>query len=207
MRDKIVIDEIKTTKKGLYALFCKGEFLFSADDMTLYRYGIKVGSSFDEEELWEIQREALGRKALEKSYALLRSRRHSERQLRQKLERSFPPPAVDYACEKLLEEGLLDDWRFSLARASYLYEKKGASLGFVLADLRSRGVDSRTARSRAEETRPRDPRQRLALLIEKKYKGELQTPEKIVQSLLRKGFSRSEIRAAFEILRENSTEK
>ena len=52
------VSDIKNTKKGRYALFCDGEFLFSVDEETLLKHGLEKGSVLTKPELDALEKEA-----------------------------------------------------------------------------------------------------------------------------------------------------
>ena len=138
MLNNIKITDITKTKKGFNALFSDEQFLFSVDDVVLYRNNIQIGSCFTRQELACISRQSQDAKAVDKAYVLLSSRMHSKKELYDKLLRKFEPESARYAVNKMEELSLVDDGKtaeqvvsrciskgYGIARAKQaLYEKR-----------------------------------------------------------------------------------
>lgn len=193
-----VIDRITTTKKGRYALFCAGEFLFSVDEDTYVRYGIRKGRALSGEELAEMRAASDNRRAVDKALDLLSAREHATFELQKKLERTFDAETARHAVGRVRELGLLDDERFARNYAEELLQRKGLSLRAARDKLLEKGVP-REAADEALSAYENDESAAVRELIEKKYARRLAAEngrQAVFAALQRKGFSARDIRAA-----------
>ncbi|MEG0750598.1 MAG: regulatory protein RecX [Oscillospiraceae bacterium] len=199
------ITEIKETKKGRYALFCDGEFLFSIDDETLSRHRIRVGCELGNESLMQLRAASDYQSAKNKAFDLLALRDHSVHELQMKLERKFDPHTAQLAVEKVGELGLLDDGRFASRYAAELVERRGSSVRAAAAKLREKGIDKQIIEEVLDPYKESEM-ERIKALIDKKYSGKLvgkQGREAVFASLARRGFSPSVIRAELSNIEED----
>ncbi len=198
MLNNVTITHITKTKKGFNALFAGDEFLFSVDDVVLYRNNIDTGSCFSQQELSCIRKQSADAKAVDKCYTLLASRMHSKKELYNKLCRTFDSDSARRAVEKMGELELVDDCRFAQLKAEYLLNVKKQSFSAVKAKLSSLGVDKDIIESVLLNFREDNQIQDILHLLQTKYSSKLSQPEKVMASLLRKGFKYNEIKKAME---------
>ncbi len=193
-----VIDRITVTKKGRYALFCDGEFLFSVDEDTFVRFSLRKGRVLEDGELAALRAESDNRRAEDKALDLLSTREHAESELRRKLARRFDEETARRAVERVRALGLTDDAGFARRYAEELIERKGCSLRAAREKLREKGVP-RDDIDEALALYGEDERDAVRALIDKKYRARLEKPDgyrAVFASLLRKGFRSGDIRAA-----------
>ncbi len=193
----VTITGIKTTKKGRYALFCDGEFLFSVDEETLVKHGLKEGTVLTRPELECLSRESDLHAAREKAYAYLSLRDYGERELYEKLCRTYDPHTCAAVTARLKELGLLDDGKFAAKLAEEM-KRKGKSLAEIRNRLREKGVDRETAESVLEE-REEDETGTIRGIIESGYLRKLAGEDgyrKVYAALARRGFRSTDIRRA-----------
>ncbi|MBQ7903752.1 MAG: RecX family transcriptional regulator [Oscillospiraceae bacterium] len=200
MLNNIKITDITRTKKGFNALFAGEEFLFSVDDVVLYKNNIQIGSCFTQQELACISKQSLDTKAVDKAYALLSSRMHSRKELYDKLLRKFEPENARYAVNKMEELGLVDDAAFAQMKAEYLLNVKKQSFSAIKMKLASLGIDKDIIDSVLLSFELDNQTDDITRLLQTKYSSKLSQPEKVVASLLRKGFKYGEIKQAMNNL-------
>ena len=206
MLNNIKITDITKTKKGFNALFSDEQFLFSVDDVVLYRNNIQIGSCFTRQELACISRQSQDAKAVDKAYVLLTSRMHSKKELYDKLLRKFEPESARYAVNKMEELSLVDDAAFAQMKAEYLLNVKKQSFSAIRLKLISLGIDKNIIDSVLLNFELDSQVADISSLLQTKYRSKLSTPEKVVASLLRKGFRYGEIKQAFDNLNINLQE-
>lgn len=206
MLNNIKITDITKTKKGLNALFADDEFLFSVDDIVLYRNNIQIGSCFTQQELACISKQSQDTKAVDKAYTLLSTRMHSRKELYDKLLRKFEPENARYAVDKMTELGLVDDAVFAQLKAEYLLNVKRQSLSAIRLKLSSLGIDKDIIDSVLLNFELDNQIDDITRLLQTKYRSKLSAPDKVVASLLRKGFKYGEIRQALDNLNINLQE-
>ena len=194
------ITDITKTKKGNNALFCGDEFLFSVDDEVLYKNNISIGSCFTRQELACIYKQSNDSKAVDRCYTYLSARMHGKKELYRKLLRHFDADSARYAVDKMEELRLVDDEQFARAKARYLFETKKESVKGVRAKLVRLGIDKDVVDSVLSNFDIQDQTRQICTLLQGRYSQRLDSPQKVVASLMRKGFAFSDIRKAFEIL-------
>ncbi len=200
MLNNIKITDITRTKKGFNALFADDEFLFSVDDVVLYKNNIQIGSCFTRQELACISKQSQDTKAVDKAYILLSSRMHSKKELYDKLLRKFEPENACYAVDKMEELGLVDDAVFAQMKAEYLLNVKKQSFSAIRQKLASLGIDKDIIDSVLLNFELDNQIDDITRLLQTKYSSKLSQPEKVVASLLRKGFRYGEIKQAMNNL-------
>ncbi len=200
MLNNITITDITRTKKGFNALFAGEEFLFSVDDVVLYRNNIQIGSCFSQQELIGISKQSTNAKAVDKCYTLLSARMHSKKELIDKLRRTFDRETAKYAADKMEELQLIDDRQFAFMKAEYLLNVKKYSFSAVKMKLSSLGVDKDIIESVLLNFGEDNQVEDIVHLLETKYASKLQNPPKVVASLIRKGFKYDEIKQAMDYL-------
>lgn len=199
MLNSIKITDITKTKKGYNALFCENGFLFSVDDLVLAQEKIKIGSCFTSQELNLIYKKSGGEKALQKGYKLLSYRPHCKNALYRKLCDKFDPDCAQYACDKLEDLGLINDKEYTQLMTQYLINTKKYSVTNAKMKLLTLGINKDIIEECLSEYKDEDTQlENLIQLIEKKYRSKLSNPQKVVQSLMRKGFSYRLIKKALQ---------
>ncbi len=200
MLNSVTITDITKTKKGYNALFCQSGFLFSVDDMMLVQEKITIGSCFTQQELSLIYEKSCTNKAVQKAYNLLSFRSHGRKELYTKLCKNFDSDCANAACEKMEQLGLINDEEFCKAKADYLINVKKCSLCELRAKLLTLGINKDIIESCIESYDTDTQQENLLHLLQTKYRTKLEQPQKVIASLMRKGFRYSEIRKALNIL-------
>ena len=200
MLNNITITDITKTKKGFNALFAEDEFLFSVDDVVLYQNNIQIGSCLTQQELACIAKQSMNAKAVDKCNTLLATRMHSKKELYDKLCRKFDSDTARYAVDKMTELDLLDDYQFAFLKAEYLLNVKKYSFANIKLKLLSLGVDKDVVESVLLNFGPDNQIEDITRLLETKYSAKLSNPQKVMASLIRKGFKYGEIKQAMEQL-------
>lgn len=127
---------------------------------------------------------------------LLARREHSQRELRTKLERRFPPEQVDETLQTLAAEGLQSDSRFAEAFVRQRSQRGYGPLR-IRQELRQRGISDELAAA-AMDVVEVDWFATLAYVLERKYGGipaaDLKEKARRTRFLLYRGFSGDQIR-------------
>ncbi|MEG2192173.1 MAG: RecX family transcriptional regulator [Oscillospiraceae bacterium] len=194
------ITDITKTKKGFNALFTQDGFLFSVGDMLLYQENIKIGSCFSEQELDCLMQKSQTAKAVEKAYSLLSYRMHSRKELYDKLRKFYEQDCALFAVDKMEGLGLVNDRVFAQLKGEYLLNVKKTSLCHIKLKLQSLGIDKEIIEEVISDFEIDSQSQDILRLLKSKYASKLETPQKVIQSLMRKGFKYSDIKQAFEEL-------
>lgn len=195
----MIITDIKTTKKGRYALFCSDGFLFSIDEETYLSFGIKKGTDLSEDDLSELRKQSDYRKALDKAFSFLAIRDHSEYELYSKLLRTFDPDTSQQVVDRIRELGYLDDMSFAERYAGELL-RKGKSLGEIRLKLNEKRIPREIAENVLESLET-DETPLIISLINNKYLRKLSAEngrQKVYAALLRRGFKSRDIVSALK---------
>lgn len=193
----IHITEIKQTKKGRYALFCDGEFLFSVDEQTFTDHHLVHDMTLTEQQLSALRADSDEQKALRKALDFLALRDHASAELKIKLMRTFDEQTARRVVERVRDIGYLDDADFAKRYAQELIERRGASLREAQNKLWQKGIDRETIQETLAGYEG-DETAQIKALIQKKYRAKMQggNTQAVFAALARRGFSSRDIRAA-----------
>ncbi len=192
------ITEIKEHRKGLTYVTADGEeFIFNTDTVLSAR--LKTGMCLEREELCTLLEKSECDRAKSRALWYLSRADHSKKALYDKLCRAFNPQAAEFATERMEELGLIDDFRYAKNIVAALSEAN-VSDREILRKLFAKGVPNDIAKQAVEENES-NPSRQLAELLEKKYSRRLSSEDnvrKVFASLIRKGFSYGDVKAALK---------
>ncbi len=190
-------------KKGFSRIYLDGQFFMSLADEIIVRRALKVGNELSEEQVPELSRASLVRRARERLLYALDRRPHCEKELREKLRRDYPTPIIDAAIAELDKLGLIDDAAFACAFCEHRVNslKKGPYAirqELILKGVSREVIDAALAEVFCDE----DEEYNAARKAAEKYQSDVDTPkgkQRAFAALTRKGFSYSVIK---RVLRE-----
>lgn len=192
------ITDIKKARSGQVCLICDGkEFFLNAE--TVMAAGIEKGSVLDDKAFLELCKKSDRDRAKSRALWYVSKADHSRKALYDKLCRSFPAEAAEYAVARLEELGLIDDRAYAerLARA---LSDANVSNREISRKLFVKGVPSDIAREAIDALSP-DPVAQIRELLKTKYRTRLKNEDgvqKTYAALLRKGFSYGDVKAALK---------
>lgn len=202
----MTITRLSETKKGRFAVFADGEFLFSVHkDIFLSRPELALGRDLPVETLEEIRLEDEAWSCKEKALTLLEYSARSAGGLAEKLRQHYPPETVDATIERLKELGLLNDLDYGRRLAADLIHLRKYSLGRVRQALYQRRLDRETIDEILEELEDTDQVGPMVELVRKKYLPKLREPQgrqKVAAALQRRGYGWDDIREALRQVEE-----
>lgn len=140
------------------------------------------------------------KKAVDKCYDLLSRRDHSVKELKTKLLRTVDEENADRAIEKMIDFGYLDDKKYAKNLVKYLSDTKRMSRNHIKQEMYKRGVPNDIIAFTLEDTEI-DNVSAVVDLIFTKYRNKIDAQDgnkKVIATLMRKGFSYSDIKEAFE---------
>lgn len=210
----MVITAIERTKRGKYALFIEGEFVFSVSDEQLVKDHLKAGNTVTPADLDGIKWRADEHFAKERALNLLSARSYTKKGLYHKLIEKVDPQIAEKTVARMEELGLLNDEEYGRRKAADLYHLKHYGRRRVTDILVEKGIERALAVEIAEELEPQDMEDALYTIVERKYarildeatdKQDLYKRKARVQNaLLRKGYSYEEVgRVVRRYLEEN----
>lgn len=161
---------------------------------------LSVGDEIDEDRLLEIKQGSDNAHAFSRACYYLADADYSKKAMCEKLVRAkFPRESAEYAAERLVSLGYIDDAKFA-ARLAERYNESLISHREAIYKMREKGF-SREDIETAFAPYDGDETEKIAELIERKYSSKLNDEEsikKLFAFLLRKGFSSSDIRSALK---------
>ncbi len=168
--------------------------------------GLAEGDSFTEEEREVLRYNAELLAAYRKGLDLAARSEHCGAALQRKLEqRGFSAKVAAVTVERLTSEGAVDDRRFAEMWAADRLRRRPASRNYILAELRSRGVNGVDADAALNQLTDTDPAllDQACLRAASKLMGRYTQEQSLIQALLKRGFSLAEIRASLDELSQN----
>lgn len=180
-------------------LLLDDEYQITTDIDFWAEHYFKDGSEITQEE-WESLTDSIYyKKAVDKCYDLLSRRDHSVKELKTKLLRTVDEKNADKAIEKMLELGYLDDEKYARNLVKYLAHTRNMSKNHVKQEMFKRGIPNEIIILVMEDYEF-DNVSCVVDLILTKYRNKLNNEDgnkKVIASLMRKGFSYSDIKKAF----------
>lgn len=180
-------------------LLLDDEYKITTDVDFWYENLVPDGTDLSDEEWSELVRKINYRKAFNKCADYLSRRSHSVKELREKLLRTVDKASADSAIEKFTELGYLDDESFAFEYTEYLFNKKKYSVNRVRQELFGKGI-SKEIIDKAVDSIETDQVETIIAIINKSYLNKLNGDggrEKVIAALMRRGFSYSDIKEAF----------
>lgn len=180
-------------------LLLDDEYQITTDIDFWAEHYFKDGTEITQEE-WESLTDSIYfKKAVDKCYDLLSRRDHSVKELKTKLLRTVDEKNADKAIEKMLEYGYLDDEKYSRNLVKYLAQSRNMSKNHIKQEMFKRGIPNEIINLVMEDYEF-DNISSVVDLIMTKYRNKLNNEDgnkKVIASLMRKGFSYSDIKNAF----------
>lgn len=180
-------------------LLLDDEYQITTDIDFWAEHYFKDGTEITQEE-WESLTDSIYyKKAVDKCYDLLSRRDHSVKELKTKLLRTVDEKNADKAIEKMLELGYLDDEKYARNLVKYLAQTRNMSKNHIKQEMFKRGIPNEIIIMVMEDYEF-DNVSCVVDLILTKYRNKLNNEDgnkKVIASLMRKGFSYSDIKNAF----------
>lgn len=180
-------------------LLLDDEYQITTDIDFWAEHYFKDGTEITQEE-WESLTDSIYyKKAVDKCYDLLSRRDHSVKELKIKLLRTIDEKNADKAIEKMLELGYLDDEKYARNLVKYLAQTRNMSKNHIKQEMFKRGIPNEIIILVMEDYEF-DNVSCVVDLILTKYRNKLNNEDgnkKVIASLMRKGFSYSDIKNAF----------
>ncbi|MEG1686944.1 MAG: RecX family transcriptional regulator [Angelakisella sp.] len=199
------ITDIQKTKKGRYAVFADGEFLFSVHPDSYYKTQLRVGLAMTVEELEQLRVDDQLRSAKEAAMNALSRAAQSSGMLRQKLSRYYDSDAVEGAIARMTELGLVDDFDYARRMAADCVNLRGYSQLRLRQYLRQKQLPAEAIEAALTQFGDDNEIDPIVALLLKKYRNKITDSEglrKSIAALQRRGFGFGDIRAALQKIEE-----
>ena len=180
-------------------LLLDDEYQITTDIDFWAEHYFKDGTEITQEEWESLTNSIYYKKAVDKCYDLLSRRDHSVKELKTKLLRTVDEKNADKAIEKMLELGYLDDEKYARNLVKYLAQTRNMSKNHIKQEMFKRGIPNEIIILVMEDYEF-DNVSSVVDLILTKYRNKLNNEDgnkKVIASLMRKGFSYSDIKNAF----------
>ena len=180
-------------------LLLDDEYQITTDIDFWAEHYFKDGTEITQEEWENLTDSIYYKKAVDKCYDLLSRRDHSVKELKTKLLRTVDEKNADKAIEKMLELGYLDDEKYARNLVKYLAQTRNMSKNHIKQEMFKRGIPNEIIILVMEDYEF-DNVSCVVDLILTKYRNKLNNEDgnkKVIASLMRKGFSYSDIKNAF----------
>ena len=180
-------------------LLLDDEYQITTDIDFWAEHYFKDGTEITQEEWENLTDSIYYKKAVDKCYDLLSRRDHSVKELKTKLLRTVDEKNADKAIEKMLELGYLDDEKYARNLVKYLAQTRNMSKNHIKQEMFKRGIPNEIINLVMEDYEF-DNVSCVVDLILTKYRNKLNNEDgnkKVIASLMRKGFSYSDIKNAF----------
>jgi regulatory protein len=195
----MILTKIEQIDKKRYRIYVEGEFIFLLYVTDIRKYKLEEQMEISSEELEEIYKNVVLRRAKMKAMLLLKSMDYSEKGLRDKLAKLYyPPKAIDDALAYVIGYGYIDDERY--ARNYVRFKKDSQSRKQITFTLQQKGVCNEFINTAFEEEYDNENNAIVRAIVKKigsmERLEELSVDEKrkVGAYLYRKGFSSEEIR-------------
>lgn len=192
------ITGIEATKKGRYALFVDGEFMFSVHhDTFLTVNDLARGAEISGARLEEIRQEDELRSAKERALDLLSRAEYPSMVLYQKLIPDYSPEASAAAVRRMGELGLINDRDYGTRLAADYVNLRHYPLRRIEMELSKRGFEREMIEEILSVYTEESQSDAAAAVIRRKYERNLTDKkgiDKTIAALLRRGFRMEDIR-------------
>lgn len=198
----MTIIALKNAKKHQIEVVFEEKSVF-LDKETVLKNGLKIGQSFDDEQIAELEYSSALARAVSKAMWLVTRRDYSKKEMLGRLKQDgFLPDAAEEAVETLSQAGVIDDERFAYNFAYNLKVNRKLGKRAIVTELLMKGVSREIADAVTEEFCD-DEVSSAAEIIRMKYRG-FNEDEKINRrmfaALQRKGYSYNVIREAMDLV-------
>lgn len=198
------ITKIEPSKKEDFSrIYIDGQYFMTVSDEIIVRRRLSEGNEIGEEEIPELSKSVLARRARERLLYALDRRLHSEKELREKLKKDYPPDIIDAAISELDSLGLIDDETFAKAYCEHRKDSLKKGPYAIRQELILKGVDRDIIEEVLSEVfSDEDEEISGAREVAKKYQKDLDTPkgkQRLFAALTRKGYSYATVK---KVMRE-----
>lgn len=185
-----------------------GKYRFSLALSQVIELGIKIGNDYTDEELIILETESQFGKVYTRALEYCFSRPHSAKEVRDYLYRKTRDTRTktggvkkgvstlitERVFDRLTEKGYINDEAFTRFWLENRHQRKGASQRKLVAELRAKGVESRTIESLMVDSSRSDSEEIQKIIAKKRVR--YPDEQKLIGYLARQGFSFDDIREA-----------
>lgn len=196
----LIIERLKQKRGGLIEVWADGQAVATLRQKDADKNMIVPGARIDEEELAQIERLSMLKKAQDRAAWLLSGRDYSKKRLVEKLAEVTGEEAAQEVAHRLEEGGYINDSRNALRWAEHMLFERLYSPARTVRELMLKGIDRDGAQQAVRQLEP-DEEELLQKLIEKKYAHRLSDEKEIRRTfaaLERMGYGAGMVKRALE---------
>lgn len=196
---KVTGIKAQVKREGRYSVFVDGKYSFSLSENELLNAGIKIGQEYDEAGLEQLKQKAVEDKAMMRAYDLLSRRQRSTHEMREYLKRKdHEPELIEKVLNTLSDRGYLDDEKFARAWVENRRLLKSTSKRRLMLELQQKRISSEIISLVLEEDETDEQQVLKDVIAKKRTQSRYKDEQKLVQYLLRQGFSYSDIKVVLK---------
>lgn len=187
-----------------YSVFVDGSYAVSLGQNELLESGLRIGDEVTLERLQQLEVQSLRGKALDRAYKFLTYRPRSVFEVRTYLKRKeYDEPIVEYVIDRLQQYRLLDDAVFASEWIENRQLLAPRSRQKLKAELREKGVSTDVIETAITTSGVGDAETAARVITEKRLLYRYDDERKVVQYLMRQGFSLDAVKAAMRQLQQD----
>jgi regulatory protein len=187
--------QVKTT--GRYSIFVDGKYLFSLSDAALLEENIKIGLELDESEVRRLKQVSSDDKLYGNALRYMMMRPRSEWELHSYLQRKNSPTLLTkQILNKLSLHGLINDVAFAEAWVRSRRLIRSSSKRKLQQELRAKRVSDEIIRQVLAEDETDESVVLRELVAKKRQQSRYKDDVKLMQYLVRQGFSYDDVKSA-----------
>ncbi|MCL2390948.1 MAG: recombination regulator RecX [Endomicrobia bacterium] len=197
----IKLEKIPAKKDSFKVFFDNGEnILLSAD--IIVKFGLNQGVEISDITFKEVLAADKAYRVIFDALTLVSKRSYSIKTLSDRLLlKGYEPDNIKSAVSRLTELGYINDEKYALAYAKYLYEKKGKGEYAVRKELEEKGISKELANKALGSLKTEaEPYEQIIETIKRKFKDfnakDKNEVRRIASFFLRKGFASEDISKA-----------
>lgn len=202
------VTDIQRTKRGRFSIFIDEEFYCALHVDVYAASNISVGVNVTPQQLEELRNKSEQRITRDRAMRLLGRFSYTEKSLYSKLRERTDEHNAAEAVARMVELGLVNDEDYARRYAADCFNLKGFSHRRTVQELARKGIDRNIIEQVLAE-QEHDPQTTIASVIARKYmryiydRDNEKGQKRVVNALLRLGYSYGDIRAVIENLLED----
>jgi regulatory protein len=193
------ITDIKAQVKtaGRYSIFVDGKYSFSLSDTALLEESIKIGKELDDAEVKRLKQVSSDDKLYGNALRYMMMRPRSEWELRSYLQRkNSPAPLTEQILNKLSLHELINDLAFAEAWVRSRRLLRSSSKRKLQQELRAKRVSDEVIKQVLAEDETDESAVLRELVAKKRQQTRYKDDLKLMQYLIRQGFSYDDVKSA-----------
>jgi regulatory protein len=184
-------------RQDRYSIYVDKKYVFSLSEAELLNIGIKIGQEFSPQELEELKQKAVLDKTYDRALNLISRRRRSEWELRDYLKRKdYDEDVIQQTLNRLSEKSYVNDKTFAEAWVANRRLLKSTSKRRLQQELRQKRVPDEVIQDVLEADETDEIEVLKDLIARKRKQSRYQDDLKLMQYLVRQGYSYGDIKTA-----------